>query len=251
MTSPVPLGWPEPLHGAARIRHLYQLFANERSDPAPFYRYLASEAICWLTENGHVIEGTRLLDLGSGPGHYSQAFEAAGAEVIEIELDQSEMRSEGRVVIGDATRIPLRDASVDAIFSSNMLEHVAAGPLPVLAEAERVLKPGGWFYLSWTNWLSPWGGHVISPYHYLGPKIGLALYRRIHGEPPKNVPGTGLFPVHIGQVMALVRERTGLAMQAAVPRYYPGLSFICRIPGLREILAWNCLLLLEKPSLLE
>ena len=247
MTSHTPPGWPEPLSGTERYRHLFELFRNERSDPEPFYRYLASEAINWLGESGRHLEGIRLLDLGSGPGHYSRALEAAGANVVEVEYDQSELCAGTRVVIGDASRLPLKDESVDAIFSSNMLEHVAAGPLPVLTEADRVMRPGGWFYLSWTNWYSPWGGHAISPYHYLGPRIGLELYRRIHGEPPKNVPGTGLFPVHIGQVVKLVRDRTGLVMQAAVPRYYPDLSIICRIPGLREILAWNCLLLLEKP----
>lgn len=251
----IPEGWPEPLHGWARYRHLYRLFREEGEAPEPFYRYLASESLAWLADKGCEVEGARILDLGSGPGHYASALAAAGGDVIEVEYDTSELTGSrigdlvgGRIVTGDAAMLPIADASVDAIFSSNMLEHVAAGPLRVLTEAERVMRPGGWFYLSFTNWYSPWGGHAISPFHYLGPRIGLALFRRVHGEPVKNVPGVGLFPVHIGQVVRLVRDRTDFAVRAMVPRYYPDLSFICRIRGLREILAWNCLLLLEKPA---
>lgn len=252
--SHVPAGWPEPLHGTDRIRHLYGLFRNERSDPERFYRYLAAEAIDWLASRDMSIEGTDLLDVGSGPGYYSSAFTSAGARVFELEFDPSEIAElttqsgeSRRIVLGDAARLPFADNSFDAVFSSNMLEHVPAGPLQVIKEAERVMRPGAWFYLSWTNWYSPWGGHAISPYHYLGPRLGANVFRRIHGEPLKNVPGRSLFPVHIGQVVRIVQRRTGLVMRAMVPRYYPNVSIICRIPGLRELLAWNCLILLEKP----
>lgn len=251
----IPPGWPEPLSGIARIRHLYKLFRHEISAPEPFYRYLASETLQWLASEGVRVYGANLLDIGSGPGYYSSAFSAAGARVVELEIDESELgplemkvNHSGLVTVGDAGHLPFADASFDAVYSSNMLEHVPTGPLAVIREVERVLRPGGWFYLSWTNWYSPWGGHAISPYHYLGPKLGVNIYRRIHGEPPKNVPGRSLFPVHIGQVVRIVQRRTHLVMRAMVPRYYPNVSVICRIPGLRELLAWNCLILLEKPS---
>lgn len=251
----IPPDWPEPLNGAARLRHLYGLFRHEVDDPEPFYRYLASETLQWLANRQIAVDGIDILDVGAGPGYYSSAFSAAGAKVFELEVDESELglvgtRSDhsGVITVGDAGRLPFADESFDAVFSSNMLEHVPSGPTQVLLEAERVMRPGGWFYLSWTNWYSPWGGHAISPFHYLGPKLGVSVYRRIHGEPPKNVPGRSLFPVHIGQVVRIVHRRTHLVMRAMVPRYYPNVSVICRIPGLRELLAWNCLILLEKPS---
>ncbi|RIK08780.1 MAG: hypothetical protein DCC49_08470 [Acidobacteria bacterium] len=253
--SAVPPGWPQPVRGYQRVRHLYGLFKRERDEPEPFYRYLASETLQWLNREGIEIAGNDLLDIGSGPGYYSAAFSAAGATVYELEFDHEELSERARqstrtelLTIGDAGRLPFADESFDAVFSSNMLEHVPAGPAQVIQEAERVMRPGGWFYLSWTNWYSPWGGHAISPYHYLGPKLGVNVYRRIHGEPPKNVPGRSLFPVHIGQVVRIVQRRTHLVMRAMVPRYYPNVSVICRIPGLRELLAWNCLILLEKPD---
>lgn len=45
---------------------------------------------------------------------------------------------------GDATRLPLADGSVDAVYSSHMLEHLSRDKAErFLREAARVLKPGG------------------------------------------------------------------------------------------------------------
>jgi SAM-dependent methyltransferase len=47
-------------------------------------------------------------------------------------------------VVGSITDIPLMDKTVEAIYSSHNLEHVADHELPVvLSEFYRVLKPGG------------------------------------------------------------------------------------------------------------
>ena len=41
-------------------------------------------------------------------------------------------------------------------------------PMGLIEEMIRVTRPGGLVYLSFTNWYSPWGGHEMSPWHYLG-----------------------------------------------------------------------------------
>lgn len=44
-----------------------------------------------------------------------------------------------------ATRLPFRDASVDVVYSSHMVEHLDPGEVEAfLAECRRVMKPGGW-----------------------------------------------------------------------------------------------------------
>jgi SAM-dependent methyltransferase len=132
------------------------------------------------------------------------------------------------------------------VLCSNLLEHTPE-PEAVIAEIERVLRPGGWAYVSWTNWLSPWGGHAIAPFHYLGPQRGLRVYRTLFGEPRgENLPYDGVWPTSIGAILRIVRERPGLALERAVPRYYPSQAWILRVPGLREVLTWNCLLLLRR-----
>ena len=136
---------------------------------------------------------------------------------------------------------PLRTASLDGVFCSNLLEH-ASDTDAVITEIERVLRPGGWAYVSWTNWYSPWGGHDMTPYHFLGPRFGPRLYERRHGPPRKNRYGEGLFAVHIGPTLRLVRRRPGLRIERVEPRYWSWASFLTRIPVLREFVCWNCVI---------
>ena len=106
--------------------------------------------------------------------------------------------------------------------------------------------PGGWAWVSWTNWYSPWGGHHMSPIHLLGPRLGTKVYFRFFGPPPKNVPGEGLFPTYVGRTLDLVRHHPGLVLDDAMPRYYPEMRWILRVPGLREVATWNCVLVLHR-----
>jgi SAM-dependent methyltransferase len=224
--------------GVRRALALWRLFRNEPTDPVPFYRRLAADAAADLDRRHGPLAGQTIVDLGCGPGHYTRAFPDRGATVIPVDIDPAEMALEGGApegaVLADAGALPLGPASVDGAFCSNLLEHPPEAE-PVIA---RVLRPGGWGYISWTNWYSPWGGHDMSPYHYLGRR----LYQRRHGPPRKNPSGAGLWARHIGSTLRLVRARPGLEIERVEPRYWPRLAFLCRIPGLRELVTWNCVI---------
>jgi SAM-dependent methyltransferase len=232
--------------GLASRRELFRLFLAEKHDPEPFYARLADRTIAGLAFE---VRGSLVLDLGCGPGHYTSALSRAGARVVAAEMDEDDVRAAAAHGFGgscaDARHLPLRAGAVDAVFCSNMLEHTP-DPGQVLDEIERVLCPGGWAWLSWTNWYSPWGGHEIVPFHYLGPRYGLAAWRWLRGEPRKNVPFEALWPTHVGRTLAMVRSRPGLRLIDAAPRYYPSQRWILKVPGLREVATWNCLLLLRR-----
>ncbi|MGH9085641.1 MAG: glycosyltransferase [Acidimicrobiales bacterium] len=225
---------------------LFQLFTAERADPEPFYRRLAARSIAELP---YQVEGRLILDLGAGPGHFAAALRDAGAAVIALDKDASDSSAGAdrslASVCGDGTRLPLSDASIDGIFCSNMLEHTPE-PGAVLHEMARVVRPGGWAWVSWTNWYSPWGGHDITPFQYLGPTWGARAHRRLFGEPRKNAPGDGLWPTHIGHVLRQVAAEPMFEVRDVFPRYYPSQRWITRVPGLREVLTWNCVLLLHR-----
>jgi hypothetical protein len=110
------------------------------------------------------------------------------------------------------------------------------------------LRPGGWIYMSWTNWYSPWGGHAMAPYHFLGPSLGPRLYERFHGLPDKNRMGEGLFAVHIGSTLRLIQGLNAFEIEEVVPRYWPWAAWITKVPGLREVITWNCVIRLRTPS---
>ncbi len=233
---------PQP----ASRRELLRLFLAEKRDPEPFYERLAERTVAGLA---FPVEGLLVLDLGCGPGHFSRAVTRAGATVVGVDYDEEDLRhwpGPGPAAArADGLRLPFADATFDGVFCSNVLEHVP-DPEQVMAEIERVLRPGGWAWVSWTNWYSPWGGHEIVPLHYLGPRMGLAAWRRLKGEPRKNVPFESLWPTYVGRVLKMVATRPGLRLIDAMPRYYPSQRWILKVPALRELATWNCLLLLER-----
>lgn len=230
---------------ASRV-DLFKLFLAEKRDPNPFYERLAERSVA---EFPFPVRGQRLLDLGAGRGHYSRAFRRAGAVVAGVDLSAEDMFDSdvdpAGFLVADGTRLPFPDRVFDGVFCSNMLEHTPT-PEGIIAEIERVLRPGGWGWVSWTNWYSPWGGHEIVPLHYLGPRLGLRAWRRLKGEPRKNVPFDALWPTYVGRMLKMVKARPGLDLLDAVPRYYPSQRWILKVPGLREVATWNCLFLVRR-----
>ena len=125
-------------------------------------------------------------------------FQAAGARYVPIEPDPSEMHAAG-LTVGGAIRgsglaLPLRDASVDICFSSNVAEHVRE-PWVMAEEMLRVTRPGGLMVLSYTLWWGPFGGHETGPWHAFGGEYAARRYARKHGREPKNRYGQSLFEV--------------------------------------------------------
>ncbi len=122
------------------------------------------------------LRGQRVLDIGSGSGAKSLLYARLGAaQVIGLELDQHNVtRSVSRLralatedpaarrvdfVAGDATRVPLPDASIDTVVSIHAFEHIQP-VAPALAQLARVLRVGGRAYLRFPPYWSAWGPHL-------------------------------------------------------------------------------------------
>jgi len=232
----------------ARGRELWQLFRAERDNPGPFYRRLAADLVADL-DGRHGVRGSVVADLGGGPGYYTEALRAAGATALPIDRELEELTLGGAppegAVIADAGHLPLPDGRLDGVVCSNMLEHTPE-PRRVVDEIVRVLRPGGWGYISFTNWYSPWGGHEMSPYHLAGPSRGPRLYERRHGLDHKHRVGENLFPLHIGPTLREVRARSDLEVIGVEPRYWPWARAIVRVPLVRELLTWNCVIRIKR-----
>jgi SAM-dependent methyltransferase len=225
---------------------MLRLFLAEQRDPVPYHERLARNTVESLPFN---LSGSTVVDLGCGPGHYTRAMRAAGAIVLPIDLDADEFAlpggPPGGETLANGMALPLRCGSVDGVLSSNMIEHTPS-PTAVIGEIERIVRPGGWIWLSWTNWYSPWGGHDMSPYHYLGPRVGLKVHRAMRHADPKNKPFSALYPLHVGPTLKVLRSRPQLRILDVAPRYYPSQRWILRVPGLREIATWNCRVIAQR-----
>jgi SAM-dependent methyltransferase len=224
---------------------------SHRDDP-DFYRLQARDAIGWIARQGvELSPATRVLDLGCGHGILGGELMGYGCDVwfadernsllphlpadrfLVCNIDEGQMEQLGRY---------------DLVICSNVYEHLAH-PQQFLKSMPHTLKPGGRLYLSWTNWLSPWGGHEFSPFHYLGAKHGPRIYDRFCQRPRIHTPYVNLFPTSIGTTLASIRKLPTLRIRAAAPRYYPELAALVWLPWLREFLTWNCALLLEQREL--
>ena len=248
--SDAPLPGSRPLRPVGAVR-LLSAFTAEQSDPARFYRLLARDSIA-LVERHAKLAGARVADIGGGAGWFTAMFRQRGAHCLLVEPDRDELYRHGEPsqasVIGDGYWLPLADTSVDVCFSSNVLEHVR-DPAGFIDEMIRVTRPGGLVYLSYTVWLSPWGGHESAPFHYLGGDYAARRYTSKHGHAPKNLFGQTMFPLGVGPVLALLRRRKDIAVLEARPRYYPRwCKFLIYLPGLRELLTWNLLVILRRTA---
>jgi SAM-dependent methyltransferase len=87
----------------------------------------------------------RLLDVGCGNKPYEAMFRDRVETHLGCDLVQS---SDRRVDVRcPATELPFRDGSFDTVLATQVVEHVA-DPARMVAEAARVLRPGGVLVLS-------------------------------------------------------------------------------------------------------
>ncbi len=91
--------------------------------------------------------GLRCLEVGCGTGVYGSRFRELGWQPVGVDLSAGMLRhARGRLpaIQGDATRLPVAPGSVDAVLTV-MVHTDLPDYAPVLAEAHRVLRPGGRF----------------------------------------------------------------------------------------------------------
>jgi SAM-dependent methyltransferase len=218
-------------------------------DDADFYVLQAVDALRWLEKQGvELAPSTRALDLGCGHGIVGAELLKRGcpvtfADEADFLLPHIPKVSFHRINADQEDLAML--GSFDLVICSNVYEHLAK-PEQFIRSIGKLLTPDGWFYLSWTNWLSPWGGHEFSPFHYLGASRGHRLYDRIVRKPRLHTPFVNLFPTHVGRTLKRLRAQPDLTVVRVAARYYPEFSFITRVPFLREFLTWNCAVLLRR-----
>ncbi|MEP2734717.1 MAG: class I SAM-dependent methyltransferase [Erythrobacter sp.] len=128
----------------------------------------------WRHFSDDELTGKDVLDFGCGAGPLAFLLASKGLakSITGVDLyahdlaraektlsDHPEYADVLRFVQGDAMRIPMEDESADLITAFDCLEHVME-PAQILAEWERVLRPGGRVLIEWFPFKGPWGPHM-------------------------------------------------------------------------------------------
>lgn len=123
---------------------------------------LTTQAIGAVLDAVGAKAGTRLLDAASGPGYLAAAGAARGADALGLDFSAA-MVATARALHpcvafqeGDAEELPFAAASFDAAAMNFGILHLAR-PEAAIAEAGRVLRPGGRY--GFTAWADPGRAH--------------------------------------------------------------------------------------------
>ena len=143
----------------------------------------------WVLTVRPYLENKQVLELGCGPGHLQAATLVPGTIIFGLEASNQMLRRathnlqdnkkwSGHLIQANSQQVPLRDGAfqvVVATFPSNYIfDH------KTLAEAWRVLKPGGQLLILPAAWIT--GKSVLD-------RLAAWLFR-ITGEAPDYQPDT-------------------------------------------------------------
>ena len=146
--------------------------------------------------------GSLLLDLACGGGLLAPHVADRGHRHVGLDLSAAALpqaRDHGLVPVrGDVLHLPFGDAVADVVVAGEVLEHVAE-PLALVAQACRVLRPGGTLVLD--TIAATWWGRFSS----------VTVAERLPAGPPRRLHDPALF-VDRGALVAGAR-RCGVELE--------------------------------------
>jgi SAM-dependent methyltransferase len=154
---------------------------------SPAGRRRAERRAALLVAQAGLAPGRRALELGCGTGVFLEKVSACGAGILGVDLSPdllSKARARlaavanVRLARGDAEHLPCPDGTLDAVYGSSILHHLDLDA--ALAEAFRVLRPGGRAAFAEPNILNP---QVAVMFH-------LGLTKRYFGVSPDEMAFT-------------------------------------------------------------
>jgi ubiquinone/menaquinone biosynthesis C-methylase UbiE len=123
-----------------------------------FFGAITGRVIEPLLDAAEVGEGTRVLDVATGPGYVAAAAAGRGATVVGLDISSSMVALASRLHPGlefrrgDVHQLDIEDGSFDAVVGNFLILHLGR-PEQAVSELARVLAPGG--ALALTVWDVP------------------------------------------------------------------------------------------------
>ena len=109
------------------------------------------------TTRKYLFPGDIILEGGCGLAENSHNFRLAGFHPIALDYAEKtisflkENAPKVNPIIGDVTKLELEDESVHGYWSFGVIEHFYEGYKPITFEAKRVIKKGGYFFVTFPH----------------------------------------------------------------------------------------------------
>jgi ubiquinone/menaquinone biosynthesis C-methylase UbiE len=148
-----------------------------------------------------------VADIGCGPATMvkellDRGFNVTGTDIAPHMIEECKVRfgndPHATFLVSTADRIPLSDASQDAVTAMGLLEYINDEPA-ALREFHRILKPGGLAVLTYPHYWSPsraWNRFT----HLLALPILLLLGKR------RNASGVKHREYHLASTLKMIRD---------------------------------------------
>ena len=148
-----------------------------------FLGQITREVVPSLLDAADVGQGSRVLDVATGPGYAAAAAHARGASVVGVDVATAMVQLAGSRYPGidfraaDAETLPFEDGSFDAVVSNFIVPHLGR-PEQAVGELARVLEVGG--ALALTTWDQPERMRLLG--------LFLEAIARAGATPPQDIP---------------------------------------------------------------
>jgi SAM-dependent methyltransferase len=210
---------------------------NMQLDKGDFHYIVLSFIHDWLVHTALPAAQGTMLDYGSGGQPYRALFESKVGRYIAADV-QSTPGRQVDVILTPGARVPMDDASVDTVLSSQTLEHVA-DPLFYLQECQRLLRPEGVLILT-----APmqWRHHEIPHDYYRFTRYGLqGLVTRAGLVVDSITPAGGVFAL-LGQILISALYERGVRRKSVFRAINStSLWLDRRYPDGDDTINWMCL----------
>lgn len=149
---------------------------------------ITSRLVGPLLEAAGVQQGSRVLDVATGPGYAAAAAADLGASVVGVDMAPAMVELARRLHptvefrVAQAEALPFEDDSFDAVVSNFVAPHLSRPELAV-AELVRVLRGGG--RLALTTW------DAADRMRFLG--VFLDSFAEVDATPPPDIPAGPAF----------------------------------------------------------
>jgi SAM-dependent methyltransferase len=114
-------------------------------------------ARAWVFDQVALDADAIVVDAGCGPGTFGATVQRAAARAIDVDvsrvmaMETRTRHSDARVVVGDASALPVRGGIARLVRAERMLQW-STDPARVLAELLRVTAVDGWIAVTDTDW---------------------------------------------------------------------------------------------------